>query len=112
MGGKCDRIRGECKREGNTGVKDKITKRKEIWAYEMESGEEWVGKRERTREGDRREGKDRKKKRTRGKLMSEGGLQEKYETDWCKKRCQRWRKKLMKGKRNVVAVGLFIGSQF
>jgi hypothetical protein len=40
MGGKCDRIRGECKREGNTGVKDQITKRKEIWAYEMESGEE------------------------------------------------------------------------
>jgi hypothetical protein len=44
--------------------------------------------------------------------MSGGELQEKYETDWCTVEMPTLEKKLMKGKRNVVAVGLFIGRQF
>ncbi len=35
--------------------------------------------------------------------MSERGLQEKYETDWCTEEMPTLEKKLMKGKRNVVA---------
>ncbi len=41
-----------------------------------------------------------------------GGCKRSSETDWCIVEMPTLEKKLMKGKRNVVVVGLFIGSQF
>jgi hypothetical protein len=47
---------------GNTRLREQITKREEIWAYEMESEDKNEGgKRDRTREGARREGNTRKR---------------------------------------------------
>ncbi len=39
LGGKCDWIRGEARREKNTRKKAQIIKRQEIWACQMESAD-------------------------------------------------------------------------